>query len=252
MYDDVFYKRPFLKEVIVRIDFSSSLTSLKKEITPALAAKILERFPISEPRKAFAQELQISHDEFKHKREDYTEWNYHGRNKEKRLAIAPEYMFVTYSKYESFESLKVDFLSVLEVLFKNNANLHGRRLGLRYVNAIELIKRDPFSWEELIEEDLLFLFRKFRNERKFTTRLFNIVELKYEDNIQINFQFGVPNPDFPAPIRRPFFVLDIDAYFQGLIEIGVISEFLDKSHLKIQELFEQSIKDELRRIMNGE
>ncbi len=243
------YRKPFLKEVIVRIDFSTTIIRQNK-IEPTLEKKALERFPISEPRKVLSQELQLSHDQMKHTRQDYVEWNYLGKNGEKRLAIAPEYVYVTYSKYESFDSLKCDFGSVLQELYRIYPDLYGKRLGLRYINAIELNERDPFCWDDLIDEDLLLLFKRFRDKKNSTTRLFNIVELKYNDDMQVNFQFGAPNPDYPAPIRRPYYVLDIDAYYQGLIEIQNISRFLENAHSTVQELFEQSIKDELRRIMN--
>jgi uncharacterized protein (TIGR04255 family) len=47
------------------------------------------------------------------------------------------------------------------------------------------------------------------------------------------------------------FVLDLDAYHQGLLTAEDIRNDLDAFHLRIQELFESSITDQLRGIMNG-
>ena len=84
-YDDICYQNSFLKEVIARIDFAAPITSLRTNIPQKVANAAIERFPIFEERKALAQELQVSSSEVHHKREEFSEWNYHGRDREKRL-----------------------------------------------------------------------------------------------------------------------------------------------------------------------
>ena len=250
MYDDICYEEPFLKEVVARVDFAASLTTLGTKIPAEVGNTAIERFPILEQRKALAQELQVSSGEIHHKREEFTEWNYHGRHREKRLVIAPDCSFVTYSQYTTYEALKDDFLSVMESLFKKYPDLRGRRLGLRFVNQIAPAGHDTIEWEDLIDEGLLGLFSHFKQMKESASRLFNIAEFKHHDDIQVKFQFGSPNPDFPATMRRPLFVLDIDAYLQGLQNIDEVSANLDLAHKYIQELFEQSITEELRELMH--
>ena len=250
MYEDVFYRKPFLKEVIVRVDFSSPMETLATKLPAKIGNAALAHFPVSEPRKAIAQELQLSAKDIQRKSQEFTEWNYYGRNREKRLVISPLATFVDYFRYSTYEMLKEDFLSILSVLFPAFPDLHASRLGLRYINQIELNGVDPFQWNEYINNGLLGLFERF-TDREHIRRLFNIAEFNFDD-MQIKFQFGAPNPDFPAPIRRPFFVLDIDAYFQGLQEFGDISANIDRAHDRIQTLFEESITDRLREVMNDE
>jgi len=248
MYEDVCYKEPFLKEVIVRVDFSSPIGDLEKTLPPKVANAALVSFPVSEPRKALAQELQLSGKAIQHKSQEFIEWNYYGRNREKRLAISPAVILATYSRYSTYETLKKDFLPVLSVLLEAFPDLKASRLGLRYINNIEMVGDDPLRWNDYIDNHLLGLFERFKN-RQNTNRIFNIVGLIFDD-LQVNFQFGVPNPDFPAAIRRPLFVLDIDAYFQGLQELDQFSKNIDCAHKKIQALFEESITDRLRERMN--
>lgn len=249
MYDDICYDQPFLKEVIVRVDFSSPLDALASTIPPKVSNAALACFPVSEPRKALAQELQLSANAVQHRRQEFTEWNYYGRDREKRLMISPAVIFATYSRYSTYEVLKDDFLSVLSVLFPTFPDLRASRLGLRYINHIETNDGNPLHWNEYVDERLLGLFARF-TDREHVSRLFNITEFKYDD-LQVKFQFGVPNPDFPAPIRRPLFVLDIDAYVQGLQDLGEISANIDRAHKQIQAMFEDSITDRLREVMRA-
>ncbi len=59
------------------------------------------------------------------------------------------------------------------------------------------------------------------------------------------------NPDYPANIVKKIFILDYDAYCEGAQEKNEILKNLDKFHLKIQQLFEYCIQDELRKVMYG-
>lgn len=249
MYEDVCYNHPFLKEVIARIDFSSPVEILTTNIPPKISNHALSRFPIQEPRKMLTQEVELSNQKLRHRKVEFTEWNYYGSDREKRLTIAPNCFFVTYSRYTSYENLKNDCLPIADKIFTHFSDLRCSRLGLRYINNIELREGNPFDWSRLVDQRLLGLFSRF-NDPEHVTRIFNITEFKHED-IQIKFQFGVPNPDYPAVIKRPIFVIDIDASIQGLQGYGDISANLDRSHVHVQSLFEESITDELRGLMGG-
>ena len=161
MYDDICYDQPFLKEVIVRVDFSSPLDALASTIPPKVSNAALACFPVSEPRKALAQELQLSANAVQHRRQEFTEWNYYGRDREKRLMISPAVIFATYSRYSTYEVLKDDFLSVLSVLFPTFPDLRASRLVLRYINHIETNDGNPLHWNEYVDERLLGLFARF-------------------------------------------------------------------------------------------
>jgi uncharacterized protein (TIGR04255 family) len=65
----------------------------------------------------------------------------------------------------------------------------------------------------------------------------------------LTFKYGMHNPDFPAPIRKKIFVLDYDAYYQGLQEMSDILRNTAEFHDRIEKLFESSISPKLRAIM---
>jgi uncharacterized protein (TIGR04255 family) len=249
MHENVCYESPFLKEVIVRIDFASPVEALSGNIPSKIGNEALSRFPISEPRKMLTQELQFSDKKLSHRRQEFMEWNYHGIDREKRLKIAPNFVLASFFRYSSYELLKDDFVSIIEKIFSAYPDLRGSRLGLRYINKLDPRDANPFEWAAYIDQRILGLFSRF-TDREHITRLFNITEFKYDD-IQVKFQFGAPNPDFPAVIRRPLFVLDIDAYVQGLQDFAEITGNMDRAHDRIQTLFEESITDELRGLMRA-
>lgn len=60
----------------------------------------------------------------------------------------------------------------------------------------------------------------------------------------------MPNPDYPSIIRKKSFILDFDAYLSGEQEISKMPDQVNKYHEKIEQLFENSIKNDLREKMN--
>ena len=107
---------------------------------------------------------------------------------------------------------------------------------------------NPLDWEEYISDELLGLLA-YEVEGSDPIRIWHKLEFTFDDFI-VRFQFGVNNPDHPAQIRRREFILDYDAYFEGLIEQQDIPDYLDKYHTAIQKMFERSITDKLREVMN--
>lgn len=249
MFENRCYQRSFLKEVIIRLDFSAPIAKFGNQLAPRISKAALARFPIVEPKKAIAQELLLSGSSIERREQHFTEWNFFGREREKQLQIGQPAIWISYNRYMSFEELKSDFVSVLEAVLAEDKEAAGRRIGLRYINHICPDDAGTFDWSRYIDKGLLGLFDRFRDPGH-VTRLFSVAEFKH-DNIRLKFQFGAPNPDFPALIKRPLFILDLDGYIDELQEINQISPKIDRIHLHIQELFEESITNDLREAMNA-
>lgn len=249
MYENTCYSKPFLKEVIVRVDFGSLIPAINQSLPTRIANAALTRFPISEPQKVLEQELQFAESGVQHRKAEITQWHYYGKNRDKRLAIASAFLFATYSQYTTYEDLKADFLTVLRILFEAYPDTRASRVGLRYINNLDVSSTNPFSWSPYINNGMLGLFDFFQDQEHLT-RIFHIVESRFDD-LNVKFQFGLPNPDFPSKIKKPLFVLDLDGYVQGLQDYPEIASNIDRAHERVQELFEHSITDELRRIMRA-
>ena len=248
-YDTIRYKKNYLKQVIARADFHQlpeGLSKLPKKVRDV----IKKRFPILEPNVISSREFQISRKELSTKDSEFPSWNFHDKNRTKRLTINQTAVFVTYTEFETFEVLKDDFMQALHELFNILPDAQISRLGLRYINEIELQESNPFEWGNYLQPELCGAMQVASTKEELS-RALSVLEFNLDDFI-LRFQFGMHNPDYPARIKRKSFILDFDAYYQGLLEQGEVEVNLTKFHDRIQMLFEQSITPGLREIMNDE
>jgi uncharacterized protein (TIGR04255 family) len=243
----VVYPKPFLKEVIVRLDFSTAIGSLATQLPAKISNSILKRFPVLEPKKVQAKEFEISGSEITTRTADGTEWTFYGKEREKKFVVVPSAAIVSVKKYVSYESLKADLEDPLKVMSGELADLRFSRIGLRYVNVIEMSDGDPLSWAEYVNEKILGII-DFHEEKQYMSRAFHILEYNF-DGQALKFQFGIINPDYPAVIRKRHFVLDLDSYFHGAYDFDQVWSSLDAAHEKIQSFFEKSITDKTRTLM---
>jgi uncharacterized protein (TIGR04255 family) len=105
------------------------------------------------------------------------------------------------------------------------------------------------DWSKYLHADLLGLFR-FVKDSEDVSRVFHNIEYTYDD-AQLRYQLGMHNPDYAARIRRHVFILDFDAFAQGLIEAQEVQQRLLRFHGLIQALFERSILEPLREQLNA-
>jgi len=244
LLDSICYTTNFLKEVIARIDLVSPVVSLGEQIPKSLSAVALRHFPIAEPHPVEVQKLRLTKTTATAEPESFTEWNFHGSNREKRLTIVKNALFIVYSQYHKYETLRVEIGEILQAFLAAFPEAQASRLGLRYINRIDVNGAGPLEWSPYIAPELLGIFH-FHIPDAQPVRMFHNLEFKFGD-FNLRFQFGVHNPDYPAPIRRRDFILDYDAYAKGPLEQGEILGTLDGYHRSIQGLFERSITEDLR------
>ncbi len=249
MYEDICYSKNFLTEVIVRVDFPSPVQELMTHLPKKLRQVSLKKFPLAEPNTIIAEELQVIPTKTPTKPISLTEWTFHSIDRDRTLAITSQALFVRFTKYSTYEDLKEDFFAPLQELFTQYPETLIKRLGLRYINNIEIPNGDPFDWQDLINSKMLTIFDLYP-DIKSISRAFQILEFNFT-NLYLRFQYGIHNPDYPAPIKKRIFVLDLDAYQQGLLSLDEVKHGLDDLHSKDQELFEISITNQLRDILNG-
>jgi uncharacterized protein (TIGR04255 family) len=184
------------------------------------------------------------------RKNEFTEWNFYGRKREKRASITPHFFFVSDRSYTSFANLREGFLALVNSFFESFNDAQPSRLGLRYINTIKAPNGSPLDWKKNISSELLGLF-SFSIPNAEPSRIFHNVEFTYE-GFNLRFQFGIHNPDYPAPIRQRVFILDFDAYHQGLLQSTELPQHLDNFHKEIQILFERAITPEFRELLNAE
>lgn len=254
MFEDKCYTRNFLGQVITKIDFINPLKGIESNLAPTLTKKILEKFPIAEPRTAINYELQFTSEEADSSTATQTrskQWLFHGRNREKSFSLTSNSVILGYSKYKSFEELSSEFLDIITVLLVNYKEAQPSFLGLRYVNNINLNETEPLDWTELLHKKMLSILDFPPDDAKTRiVRAFSVLEMNF-DTFNLRYQFGMPNIDYPALIRQKHFVLDLDAYYQGNFDATELASKLEEFHATIQKYFEFSITDRLREQMNA-
>ena len=248
-FSEICYKKNFLTEVIARVDFLNPLPGIDKTMSHEVVNAISKYFPISEPKTTIKRNIKISPKGIEESSEkEIKEWTFHGKDHDKFVTLIEDAYFVKYTTFKSFEILLSEFISGLSKIFDINTDIQARRLGLRYINNLKINIGDPLDWEELINPSLIQTL-KFSNNKSRISRAFNVLEFSYED-FNLRFQFGNFNPDFPARIIQKQFILDFDTYFEGIQSLNDITNNLDKFHHEIQIMFESSIKDPIRALMN--
>jgi len=232
--------KDYLDQAIIRIDFLTPNLIPSDSLSTELIQEIMKLFPIAEPREAIAEEFQIKGGQpIETKIEKMIEWNFYGKDKEKRLCLSKQSFFIAFKKYDSFKNLKLTFIPIAEKLFKNYTGLQGKRLGLRYINKIKLNDNNYFEWEEYLNKNLLAIFNiPDSGEKKNISRAFHNLIINY-DSFNLRFQYGMYNPDFPASIKQKLFILDFDAACSELILIENLEQKLTIFHDKIKELLDR-------------
>jgi len=246
------YKQHFLSEVIARVDFSPGL-ELSDEKPPEHVPGLKARFPVREKVVTEHPQMKLSHSEGQAEAAFMVvrvlHWQFHSGTKDRYYELTNGSLLVRYTLYDCYERLRDDFIPVVEHVLGSVEEVAINRIGLRYINSIELKERIPTSWEKYLKGDLLATFN-LADDVKTVSRAFNTLEFNYGKDMQMRFQYGMPNPDYPARIKKKQFILDWDAYAAG-VELGVdeVGPYLDEFHEKVNASFEEVITDDLRKKM---
>ena len=245
-----YYKKPFLNKVIARVDYTANYNLPQKGLPKKVSDEILRLFPISEPREVIAKQVHITDQGIKGKQNKQHHLLFHGKSREKTLCITPEFLYIEINKYETYEKLKDEFILIVDKL-SGKEDFSAKRFGLRYINRIVLNDNSFFNWDEYLNPELLSMFNVSENNNLLSRAFSNVVQ-QFNSGMLLNFQYGMHNPDFPSRIRQKLFILDYDAYFQGLISCDEVKDHIDLAHESIENLYEKSITQNLRELMEEE
>ena len=246
------YKKNFVHEAIIRIVFDSPAETLTSSIPDSINDTALRSFPLREVRPVHNEELLLNREtgEFKTKRTDSNEYNYYANDKQKRLCITKDFIFVTYSKYLNWDDLSTPFMTAARTVCGEVPDVTVKRVGLRYINHVNPPGTDPFEWNEYLDHNLLASF-KVPEHRGQVIRSIQVLELQNPDlDTRMKVQYGMHNPDYPGPIKKKLFILDFDAYKIGSLDFEDIETAIPLLHDEIEKCFEQCIKNPLRELMN--
>jgi uncharacterized protein (TIGR04255 family) len=145
-----------LKDAVLRIDFAAPVIELSEKLNTKILKAALSRFPISEPKKVQTQEIQILEGGISANTKEVTQWSFYGKEREKALLMSPDALVVQVTNsYKSYEIFTGDFFHVVSALNDSHADIVVTRIGVRYVNVIDLPNGDPLDWDDYINEKML-------------------------------------------------------------------------------------------------
>ncbi len=240
---EICYKKNYIKEVIARLDFLNNQSDFEKGLPIEFLEKIKSRFPIAETSSGVVNNIQVSDTEVVKSQEKYTEWIFHGINREKSIKVSPKYIVVSLNKYYNNDDFLNDFTAPINLLLKE-PSIQIQRTGIRFINVF-----DDFinEYSDISNYFAPMISASFNSLYKSESCSRNLLITEYLLNdIKMRMQSGIFNQNYPSIVTKKDFIIDIDAFIDFPHIISDVSGFLNTIHTHIQDLFESCITDKLR------
>lgn len=242
--ENICYKKNFITEAIAKVEFLNPIIELDQTLPKEFSDSIVNLFPIAELKEISNNNVTITNSGVQNNIDKGIEWSFWNKDRSKRISLSKNVLLLVQNRYASYDNFADEFLTAFNALCSIYKDLIFRRFGLRYVNNIKLAESEPLNWDNYINDKLTASIN-IPDDSSHISRTFHNLEMNYE-NFNLRFNFGIHNPDYPAIIKQKVFILDMDAYHNGLQNKEDVISSLPEFHSKIQELFEFSIKDGLR------
>jgi uncharacterized protein (TIGR04255 family) len=244
------YKKNFLTKVVLRIDFQPIPTLLSDRTTP-FSEDIKERFPLVNAIQT--TQLQVTFGSvgsaFDQQRLGWL-WQHTSENGKRIVALAPQYLALEYNagEFVDFAEFRDTVRFVLNAFDERFGVKQYTRLGLRYIDEIDPGTGDPLDWHNIISADLVTsVTAGMLGDFKMNRSMHQVIA--GTGDLVIVFNYGIHNPDYPSPVARRLFVLDLDVAVTGEITQGDALARIDEMNARSEAIFEASIQDGLREIM---
>jgi len=242
------YKKDFLKSVIVRLDFLSSAEISASSPPKSLLNAIKSSFGVVEKSVVQNHTIKIDADKPSTETTDDIRWVFLSENRKKQVVCTKDFVAIEYFTYEGFDNLCKEFELVLNGIEREFQTTEAKRLGLRYLDHIRIDEeKNMTSWEEYLKPSLLGGFSIFPGMEDLA-RALSVVQLQRQ-GYNIRFQYGMPNPDFPARIVRKLFILDTDVFSNNILDRSEVLSNLRTFHDECIRVFESVITEKLRERM---
>lgn len=245
------YRQNFLSQVILRADFGTSPIELLSERTKFTDA-IAKKFPHVSQKSLVSVQFEVTPGEpgnVKHTPIG-NQWT-HTKTVAgtAKTVLSTQFLSLEYGPgdYESFDAFFKEFTFLTKQLTKTFGAFPLDRIGLRYVNEIRLPGK-AMDWEDIVRKEMVTaVTTPSATGGRLLRSMHQVVELHEQDQVLLN--YGLFNPDFPAPAVQRYFVIDVDCSRTGVIPINEALTCVKKLNDRAGEVFESSIEDGLREIM---
>ncbi len=242
------YKKNFLSNVIFKLDFPT-LSDYGFEKIKEFQKSIKKEFQILEEKSGVMIEHELKGTEpIEYKTTKLVKRVFFNKTKTRIVSFESNNIIVEFKEYTHFKEYFKIINLVINSLFPLYPSIVSTRLGLRYINQINLDEKFPFEWDNLLNKSLLDSMN-FISDKKDMSRYITLIELNKED-YRLRFQYGIANSLYPNPIIKKEFVLDYDCFtFESLEKKEEILDKVKEFNEVISNMFEKSIEDGLRKVM---
>lgn len=249
------YKKNFIDQVVCKIDFSRSQPEeilFSGDIEKAIIDSSFSRKGIDRVIKNETVNINVKKSDdassLSHQSETFIVKQYFYSDNDNSLSLSKNYLFFNYKQHIAFNDFKDSFKNIIDVIYKNIPSLITKRLGLRYINVFRLndFKKKYFKQDISSQYSPCFSGDDSIN----ILRGLTLHELKIKNTI-MRFEYGLFNPKYPSVMLNKDFKLDYDCYTEELLDDSLKHiEYIEKVHTNIIDMFECSITDELRKVLN--
>lgn len=221
------------------MDFLGAVT-LSQDLIDTIAKDISMFLPQIEKQERISIEMGYNLDQTKTKEKRATVFLFKNDDTSNKLMLEPDALSFELKKYEGYQQFKGIMEKVLYLLIKENSSLKLSRLGLRYINQINITTGSPFEWDGIIKSYLLPNM-DFISKTELSRDL-RLIELNKKE-CSVRFQYGLFNSEYPNPIAKKEFLLDYDCYTTNETDINSVITLIDGFHTVIKDLFKLSIDE---------
>ena len=258
-YSAICYKNSFLNQVIIRVDFLQFVPT-NMVFSDVIEKEILKIFPRRGKDQIIRfNSINVVFDQNNHGLPNANGEILEGIQREyltndaaNKLILSNKFIVFEINKYSKYEEHKQWFQSILLAFFQKN-RVSANRTGIRYINMFQQ-PRVKLQKKFFAAEIAASMYTKFAETEGKPRMIRSMHMAEYRiDEMTMNFRYGMFNPEYPNPSKKNDFVLDYDFFSNDVIDSadGII-RVLDKGHYEIQALFESSITDSLREVMDNE
>lgn len=245
------YKNNFLTKVIFRIDFNQ-IARIQAEKKPEFSKSIEAKYPSIKGRPTAQISFTLSQSGSGIDQQDTgMVWDHRSEEKSKKvITLAPNSLSIDYGKgqYDHYHPFREEVKYVYDNFIDTYKVEEISRIGLRFINEISLTEGNPLDWNGFINNKLsTSSVAGLLNGMKLIRSMHQLHALY--DDISVLFNYGIFNPDFPNPVARKHFILDYDCYLTGGFPSSDILNRLDDLNQVAENMFENSIEIEMRKIM---
>jgi uncharacterized protein (TIGR04255 family) len=245
------YQNTFLKQVILRLDFNRIAVLLTEAETP-FTEDMRARYPDVTSNAATLFQVVMAPVGMPHVGQQGAGWVrvHKAQGVTRSVTLTPEFVAIEYGEgaYQHFDELREQVAFILGHFRNRFGQQQFTRIGLRYVNEITRPEGNALDWDGLINPRLVTSVKAgLLDGLRMARSVHQLIAQRGDVSVILN--YGINNPDYPNPVARRQFVLDLDCYVSGLVESAEAEQRIrDVNHLA-EDMFEHSIEQGLRDIM---